>query len=252
MARSWPSQRSKDAKRTVRQFVRPRYAGTLVRAPSGEIISCLPIVYAFIYAMNVAAKRKLASIRQHGNMSYAKESTMATPTKPPATNGRVRVGGVPRQSRPVRRAAAQSAAYSPPLTISRRDLIVDATDERFRNIIYQMVLGLQHLFSCREIFGRHLTLTGSQFAVLMGVAYRQKSDGVSIQDLAHHIRLAQPHVTTEVGRLLNKRLLVKKPNPRDQRSVLVSLSKRGQKAVDDVVPLVRSVNDFLFAGDLKR
>lgn len=30
MARSWPSQRSKDAKRTVRQFVRPRYAGTLV------------------------------------------------------------------------------------------------------------------------------------------------------------------------------------------------------------------------------
>ena len=180
MARSWPSQRSKDATRAARQFVRPRYPGTMIGAASGEIISCLPIVYAFIYAMNVATKRKLASLRQHRDMSYAKESTMATPTKPPATNGRARVGGVPRQSRPVRRAAAQSAAYSPPLTISRRDLIVGATDERFRNIIYQMVLGLQHLFSCREIFGRHLSLTGSQFAVLMGVAYRQKSDGVSI------------------------------------------------------------------------
>ena len=111
-----------------------------------------------------------------------------------------------------------------------------------------MVLGLQHLFSCREIFGRHLSLTGSQFAVLMGVAYRQNNDGVSIQDLTDHIRLAQPHVTTEVGRLLDKGLLIKKPNPRDQRSVLVSLSKRGHRAVDNVVPLVRSVNDFLFAG----
>jgi MarR family transcriptional regulator, organic hydroperoxide resistance regulator len=160
---------------------------------------------------------------------------------------RVRRGGAP-----AGRSSAKSSVYEPPLTTSRRDLIIDGTDEGFRDIIYQMVLGLQHLFSCREIFGRHLNLTGSQFAVLMGVAYRQKTNGVSIQDLADHIRLAQPHVTTEVGRLLAKGLLVKKPNPRDQRSVLVSLSKRGHRAVDDVVPLVRNVNDLLFAGISKR
>jgi MarR family transcriptional regulator, organic hydroperoxide resistance regulator len=144
--------------------------------------------------------------------------------------------------------AGQSHVYSPPLTTSRRDLIVDGTDEAFREIIYQTVLGLQHLFSCRDIFGRHLGLTGSQFAVIMGVAYLQKGDGVSIQDLANHVRLAQPHVTTEVGRLLAKGLLVKRSNPRDQRSVLVSLSARGRAAVESVVPLVRKVNDLLFTG----
>ena len=146
------------------------------------------------------------------------------------------------------RSGTRSVTFSPPLTTSRRDLIINGTDEGFRNIIYQMVLGLQHLFSCREIFGRHLCLTGSQFAVLMGVAYVQKTDGVSIQGLADHVRLAQPHVTTEVGRLLGKGLLVKRANPRDQRSVLVSLSARGNAAVESVVPLVRKVNDLLFAG----
>ncbi|MGA9136310.1 MAG: hypothetical protein WB384_30190, partial [Candidatus Sulfotelmatobacter sp.] len=54
--------------------------------------------------------------------------------------------------------------------------------------------------------------------------------------------------TTEVGRLLGKGLLVKRANPRDQRSVLVSLSARGNAAVESVVPLVRKVNDLLFAG----
>jgi MarR family transcriptional regulator, organic hydroperoxide resistance regulator len=145
-----------------------------------------------------------------------------------------------------------SAPYSPPVTTSRPDLIVDGTDEGFREVIYQMVLGLQHLFSCREIFGRHLRLTGSQFAVLMGVAYTQKTDGVSIQDLADHVRLAQPHVTTEVGRLLGKGLLAKRANPGDQRSVLVSLSTRGRAVVEGVVPLVRQVNDLLFDGIKKK
>jgi len=170
---------------------------------------------------------------------------MSAKRRSPPARSRISAAKAPQSAAGAR---AKSGIYSPPLTTSRRDLIVNGTDEGFRDVIYQMVLGLQQLFSCREIFGRHLSLTGSQFAVLMGVAYRQKIDGVSIQDLANHIRLAQPHVTTEVGRLLHKGLLVKKPNPHDQRSVLVSLSGRGQKSVESVVPLVREVNDLLFAG----
>jgi DNA-binding MarR family transcriptional regulator len=111
-----------------------------------------------------------------------------------------------------------------------------------------MVLAFGRLISCREAFGRALALTGSQFAVLIGTAYAQGRDGVSIRALADHIQLAPTHVTTEVGRLIRKGLLVKTMNQRDRRGVLVTLSPRGETAVRQVAPFLRRVNDLLFQG----
>jgi DNA-binding MarR family transcriptional regulator len=91
-------------------------------------------------------------------------------------------------------------------------------------------------------------LTGSQFAVLMGAAYTQEKTGVSIGALAVHVHLAATHVTTEVGRLIRLGLLEKVPSSKDRRSVLVSLTPKGEEAVQAVAPFVRSVNDRLFAG----
>jgi hypothetical protein len=60
MARSRPSQQSKEAKRVVRQFVRPRYGGTLVARAVWRNHILFANCYAFIYEMNVAAKGKPA------------------------------------------------------------------------------------------------------------------------------------------------------------------------------------------------
>ena len=100
---------------------------------------------------------------------------------------------------------------------------------------------------CREAFGRILGMTGSQFAVLVGTAYRQRNSGAAIKDLADHISLAPTHVTTEVGRLIRRGLLIKRPSPSDRRSVLVRLSAQGEQAVARVTPFVRRLNDLLFA-----
>jgi DNA-binding MarR family transcriptional regulator len=139
-------------------------------------------------------------------------------------------------------------AFSPPLTTSDSSLLVDGRDDAMRETIYLMVLSLDRLQTCREAFGRAMDLTGSQFAVLMGVAYTQGRIGVSIGALAIHVHLAATHVTTEVGRLIRLGLLEKVPSPTDRRSVLVSLTQKGEEAVQSVAPLVRSVNDRLFAG----
>jgi DNA-binding MarR family transcriptional regulator len=128
------------------------------------------------------------------------------------------------------------------------DYLERGSDEWFREAIYTTVRALRCLLTCRDAFGRELNLTASQFAVLIGVAYRQGSKGVSIRDLAHHIATAQTHVTTEVGRLIGKGYLQKRPDPSDRRAVLVSLSAKGRREVDRVAPLVRQVNDLLFAG----
>ncbi len=144
--------------------------------------------------------------------------------------------------------SAGAPRYQPPLTISRRDYLRGGSDAAFREAIYALVQGAGRLLTCREAFGRSLNLTASQFAVLMGVAYRQGRDGVTVGQLSGHIALAPTHVTTEVGRLAARGLLIKRPSASDRRSVLVSLSRAGEKAVAEVAPFVRAINDLLFEG----
>jgi DNA-binding MarR family transcriptional regulator len=150
-----------------------------------------------------------------------------------------------RSRRPAGR-ARNGVDYVPPLTVSHGALLTAGSDVGFREALYLMVLAFGRLISCREAFGRALALTGSQFAVLIGTAYAQSGDGVSVRALADHIQLAPTHVTTEVGRLIRKGLLVKKINPRDRRGVLVRLSARGEAAVRQLAPFLRRVNDLLF------
>jgi DNA-binding MarR family transcriptional regulator len=134
-----------------------------------------------------------------------------------------------------------------PRTVSHAALLSGGSDEPFRQTLYLMVLAFGRLQTCREAFGRAMSLTGSQFAVLIGTAYRQQTDGVSIRALADHVQLAPTHVTTEVGRLIRKGLLTKRVNARDRRGVLVKLSRRGETALLQVAPFLRDVNDLLFA-----
>ncbi len=146
-------------------------------------------------------------------------------------------------STPRRRRARR---FAPPLTVSHAALLDAGSDVAFRETVYLMVLTFGRLIACREAFGRTLRLTGSQFAVLIGAAYTQGRDGVSIRALADHVQLASTHVTTEVGRLIRKGLLVKRVNPHDRRGVLVTLSAKGEHAVRDVSPFLRRINDLLF------
>src|ERR1700730_3043647 len=145
-----------------------------------------------------------------------------------------------------RRRSRTSAGFVPPLTVSHGALLTSGSDVAFRQTLYLMVLGFGRLMSCREAFGRALALTGSQFAVLICAADAQRRAGVSVRLRPDDIHPAPTPVTTAVGRLIRKGLLVKKTNPRDRRGVLVTLSRRGEAAVRQLAPLLRPVDDLLF------
>jgi MarR family transcriptional regulator, organic hydroperoxide resistance regulator len=136
--------------------------------------------------------------------------------------------------------------FTPPLTVSHPAMLIAGSDESFREALYLMVLAFGRLLTCREAFGRTIALTGSQFAVLIGTAYCQNADGVSIRALADHVQLAATHVTTEVGRLIRKGLLSKRANEHDRRGVLVRLTPAGEAALLELAPFLRRVNDLLF------
>ncbi len=135
-----------------------------------------------------------------------------------------------------------------PHTVSHAALLSPEGDERFRETLYLMMLAFGRLQTCREAFGRAMSLTGSQFTVLIGTAYCQHDEGVSIRALSEHVQLASTHVTTEVGRLIRKGLLTKRTNTRDRRGVLVKLSRPGEAALLRIGPFVREINDVLFHG----
>ncbi len=119
----------------------------------------------------------------------------------------VRCDAAPRQ-RP------KQPLFVPPVTISNETFWVDGRDDWLRETLYLMVLCLNQLHTFREAFGRAMDLTSPQFAVLMGTAYTQGAEGVSIGTLATHVHLAPTHVTTEVGRLIRLGLLQKRPEQR--------------------------------------
>lgn len=156
------------------------------------------------------------------------------------------VDASPKRRRSNSTLSAAARRYVPPLTISRRSLLTKGRDVEFRDTIYLMI-EILHLFdSCNAVFGRTLGIAGSQFSVLIGVAFRQGDNGTTISSLAKYIQLASNQVTTEVSALARKGLLVKRAGTEDRRSVLVKLSPEGEAAVARVVPLIRKVNDLLF------
>jgi MarR family transcriptional regulator, organic hydroperoxide resistance regulator len=154
----------------------------------------------------------------------------------------------PRKGRARKRVAGRTGGFLPPFMISSPELLIGGSDDEFRQVVYLFVKVLGRLMSCREAFGEAISLTGSQFAVLVGVAYRQGESGVTVKELSRYVHLAPTHVTTEVGRLHRRGLLVKKAGTEDRRSVLVSLTPEGEATVASVAPFVRRINDILFGG----
>lgn len=142
--------------------------------------------------------------------------------------------------------AVQPISFEPPLTVSHREMLTLGRDDDFRQVIYTIVQVLSEVESCGAAFGRAIGLTRSQFAVLMGVAYQQGDSGVRVNMLARYVQLASTHVTTEVGVLSRKGLVLKTVDPEDRRSVLVRLSPKGEATVTSIAPFVRRVNDLLF------
>lgn len=138
--------------------------------------------------------------------------------------------------------------FSRPNTVSRPDLLVESSDYQFRQMIYDMD-HLSHLIQdTRRNISQTLDLSPPEFNALMGIALLQGEQGVSVGDLARHLRVAGPFATQQAN-LLNKRgLVVKTPNPKDKRSTLLNLSPEGEAMFLDLAPRLQRLNDRIFAS----
>jgi DNA-binding MarR family transcriptional regulator len=144
------------------------------------------------------------------------------------------------------RAATREVA---PLTVSLPHFLVDGSDLRFREFIADLYAAVAGMQSLRRALARSVGLSAAEFSILLAIWHLQKHREVGITTIARHLHVAAAHITAEVGKLVDARLVKKTRHPQDTRAVNLALTKKGESILNNLVPLLRRINDRLFLFD---
>lgn len=147
-----------------------------------------------------------------------------------------------------KKSASVNDEYQPPSSVTRKQVLDAGADERFRQAIYALFVTGTRFDEIREAFGREIGTTGPQYFILVAIARWQNDGGVGTRVLADYLGVAASHVTVEVGKLIDKKLLQKRSHPEDGRRVLITLTQQGMDTLARLAPLRQDINDILFEG----
>lgn len=135
------------------------------------------------------------------------------------------------------------------LTVSRPELLRDGSDQAFRAMVHDVLGFAARIQQVRNRFGGLLSLSGSQYTVLVALSQLQGQDGVGVNTLAEHLHLSGAFVTIEVNKLVAGGFVRKEVNTSDRRRVRLTITPYARKQLNAITPVLRPANDILF-GEL--
>jgi len=141
----------------------------------------------------------------------------------------------------------ESGAFALPPTVSRPALLDAGSDQRFRRMVYDLLTIAIRMEAVREHLGRQLSITAPQYSVLMAIAQFQGRRGVSVGTLARVLHVSSAFIASETGKLARQGFVVKRPNPKDRRGVLLGLTRAARLQLTRLAPEIRAVNDIFFS-----
>ncbi|MEA2979222.1 MAG: MarR family transcriptional regulator, organic hydroperoxide resistance regulator [Alphaproteobacteria bacterium] len=100
----------------------------------------------------------------------------------------------------------------------------------------------------RQEIAATLSLSSAEYSVLLAVWYLERGGQMTVRAIADHMHVAAAHVTSEVGKLVERGLLTKKPDRTDRRAVGVGLTDASRDVFRRLAPMLREINARLFAG----
>ena len=142
----------------------------------------------------------------------------------------------------------EAATYVLPPTVSREALLEGGSDRRFRTLVSDLFTIAARMEMVRTHLGRRLGITGPQYSLMVAVAHLQGQTGVSVGALAEALHVSSAFVATETGKLGRRGFLLKRTNPQDRRSVLLSIAPAGRLKLDRLSVEIRAINDQFFGG----
>lgn len=143
-----------------------------------------------------------------------------------------------------------------PLTTSRAALLVNGSDQEFRELVHNMLAFAAIIQEVRNRLGGLIGLSGTQYTILNSVA-RLTSRGaeIGVATLAEHLHLSGAFVTIEVNKLVAAGLITKAVNPEDRRRVVLGVTTEAEHRLIALTRVQIPANDALFetlsANDFK-
>src|SRR5260370_37949855 len=113
--------------------------------------------------------------------------------------------------------------YALPATVTRAPLLKGGSDQRFRVLVADLFTISMRMEMVREHLGRRMGISGPQYSIVVAVAHLQGRNGISVGALAQAMHVSSAFIATEAGKLVRRRLLLKRINPLDRRGVLLSV-----------------------------
>jgi MarR family transcriptional regulator, organic hydroperoxide resistance regulator len=131
-------------------------------------------------------------------------------------------------------------------TVSKSELMPGGDDEVFRTFIHDFLAFSARVDQCRAGFGDRLGISGIAYTTLISVAHLQGEEGVGVSRIAEHLHLSGAFVTIEVSKLVKAGLIHKRANQEDRRRVLLTVTPKARKLLEQLVEVQAPVNDALF------
>lgn len=129
-------------------------------------------------------------------------------------------------------------------------------DAAFRTFVHGLLAFTARLEATRSGLAELVGLSGPQYTILISVSHLEEAGDVSVSTVAEHLHYSGAFVTLEVGRLVKKGLVSKRPSTRDRRRVRLAVTDAGRDLLAELAATQARVNDTLFsaleASDLDR
>jgi MarR family transcriptional regulator, organic hydroperoxide resistance regulator len=144
---------------------------------------------------------------------------------------------------PLANHAWPDTASSPPLTTTLKSFVKNGSDRTLRDLIYSLVAIGNQLARNRKLLATHIGLSDAQTVMLRMIAERQDA---TVGLLAERLFVTSQFVTIEIGHLVKKGLVEKRPNEADRRSMILRLTAKGKGLVDELAAIMRISADIYF------
>lgn len=132
-------------------------------------------------------------------------------------------------------------------TISRSQLMVDGSDQAFRQFVHDMLAFSARLQAVRDQLGGAIGLSGTQYTVLIAIAHLSGAGGkVGVNQVAEHLHFSGAFITIEVNKLVATGLVEKEIDSEDRRRVVLRITSKARALLNELASVQRPVNDRLF------
>jgi DNA-binding MarR family transcriptional regulator len=147
--------------------------------------------------------------------------------------------------------AGSGPRADPPLTVSLSELLVAGSDTPFRQFVADLFAAVAGMQALRRALANSSGLSAGEFSVLLATWNLQSKGQVGPTKIARHLHAAPANITVDVAKLEKAGFIRKKQHSQDSRAVDLAITAKGKARLTELAPILRQINDRLFAGNTK-